>query len=282
MGMIQVYSAAERERMMKLQDVLLKAMAKKITWLDAAEIIGVTDRTMRRWRERLEEGGYSGLGDRRKGDLPGIPLHPHASADPSRRRAVVCRLDFYAAIQMDTALAVLVVAKGHDGQPQQGWPLLGEHDRDLPLGGAVNARIRPAFFPAIEIGLSLFESFEAEPFQRRFLSVPDAAFYLPFPVRMPDAARQRCGAIVLKHIAVERVQRWIVDVGIEHTLAQIVEHNDLCGATQSAKGFLVQLSPDLRTGSENQQTNRLAAITEGQYKQTRPAVLAALRVPNHR
>src|SRR5258708_5412951 len=55
------------ERMMKLQDVLLKAMAKKITWWDAAEIIGVTDRTMRRWRERLEEGGYSGLADRRKG-----------------------------------------------------------------------------------------------------------------------------------------------------------------------------------------------------------------------
>jgi transposase len=53
--------------MMKLQDVLLKAMAKKITWWAAAEIIGVTDRTMRRWRERLEIHGYSGLVDRRKG-----------------------------------------------------------------------------------------------------------------------------------------------------------------------------------------------------------------------
>ena len=63
----QQYSAAEMERMMKVQDVLLKAMAKKITWWAAAEIIGVTDRTMRRWRERLEEGGYSGLADRRKG-----------------------------------------------------------------------------------------------------------------------------------------------------------------------------------------------------------------------
>jgi transposase len=52
---------------MKLQDVLLKAMAKKITWWEAAEIIGVTDRTMRRWRERLEEHGYSGLADGRKG-----------------------------------------------------------------------------------------------------------------------------------------------------------------------------------------------------------------------
>src|SRR6202049_2184501 len=55
------------ERMMKVQDVLLKAMARKITWWAAAEILGVTDRTMRRWRERMEEGGYAGLADRRKG-----------------------------------------------------------------------------------------------------------------------------------------------------------------------------------------------------------------------
>jgi transposase len=63
----QQYSASEMERMMKVQDVLLKAMAKKITWWAAAEIIGVTDRTMRRWRERMEIGGYAGLADRRKG-----------------------------------------------------------------------------------------------------------------------------------------------------------------------------------------------------------------------
>jgi len=29
---------------MKLQDVILKAMAKKINWMEAAEIAGVTDR----------------------------------------------------------------------------------------------------------------------------------------------------------------------------------------------------------------------------------------------
>ena len=63
----QAYSAAEVERMMKLQDVLLKAMAKKMRWWEAAEIIGISDRTMRRWRERLEEHGYDGLTDRRKG-----------------------------------------------------------------------------------------------------------------------------------------------------------------------------------------------------------------------
>src|SRR5205085_7845048 len=68
------------ERMMKVQDVLLKAMAKKITWWAAAEIIGVTDRTMRRWRGRLEKYGYSGLADRRKGK-PSTHSIPLATAE---------------------------------------------------------------------------------------------------------------------------------------------------------------------------------------------------------
>ena len=67
MELSKQYPAAEVERMMKLQEILLRAMAKKITWWSAAEIIGVSDRTMRRWRERLEQHGYSGLADRRKG-----------------------------------------------------------------------------------------------------------------------------------------------------------------------------------------------------------------------
>ena len=52
---------------MKVQDVLLRAMAKKINWLAAAEILGVSDRTMRRWRIGMEKFGYTGLADRRKG-----------------------------------------------------------------------------------------------------------------------------------------------------------------------------------------------------------------------
>ncbi|MBV9940201.1 MAG: ISNCY family transposase, partial [Acidobacteriaceae bacterium] len=51
--------------MMKLQDVILKALAKRITWLEAAEIIGVCDRTMRRMRERYQKFGYDGLFDQR-------------------------------------------------------------------------------------------------------------------------------------------------------------------------------------------------------------------------
>jgi len=52
---------------MKVQEVILKAMAGSLKWWEAAEIIGVSDRTMRRWRERYEEHGYDGLYGRRKG-----------------------------------------------------------------------------------------------------------------------------------------------------------------------------------------------------------------------
>src|SRR5258708_12919334 len=55
------------ERAMKVQEVILGALAKKITWWQAAEILGISDRHMRRWRERYEEFGYDGLYDRRLG-----------------------------------------------------------------------------------------------------------------------------------------------------------------------------------------------------------------------
>jgi transposase len=61
------YPESAVERTMKIQEVILRAMAKKISWGQAAEIIGISDRSMRRWRERYEEFGYDGLFDRRKG-----------------------------------------------------------------------------------------------------------------------------------------------------------------------------------------------------------------------
>ena len=61
------YPRAAVERMMKVQEVILRAMAKKITWWQAAEILGMSDRQMRRWHWRYREHGYDGLLDRRVG-----------------------------------------------------------------------------------------------------------------------------------------------------------------------------------------------------------------------
>jgi len=55
------------ERAMKLQDVMLRAMARRITWYQAAEILGISCRQMQRWHTRFEHEGYEGLFDRRRG-----------------------------------------------------------------------------------------------------------------------------------------------------------------------------------------------------------------------
>src|ERR1700735_3220886 len=80
MRSMETYPRAAMERAMKVQDVMLQAMAKKITWWQAAEILGISDRHMRRWRERYVEEGYNGLLDRRRGK-------------PSRRRVAVATVE---------------------------------------------------------------------------------------------------------------------------------------------------------------------------------------------
>src|SRR5437879_2624679 len=80
MPSMDCYPRAAMERAMKVQDVMLQAMAKKITWWQAAEILASSDRHMRRWRERYVEQGYNGLFDRRRGQ-------------PSRRRVPVATVE---------------------------------------------------------------------------------------------------------------------------------------------------------------------------------------------
>jgi len=62
-----LYPKSAGERAMKIQEVILRAMAKKITWWQVAEIIGISERQMRRWYQRYREFGYDGLFDRRLG-----------------------------------------------------------------------------------------------------------------------------------------------------------------------------------------------------------------------
>ena len=55
---VGIYPSAVVERAMKVEEVLLRATAGKIMWWQAAEMIGISDRQLRRWRKRYEDGGY--------------------------------------------------------------------------------------------------------------------------------------------------------------------------------------------------------------------------------
>src|ERR1035438_3779758 len=116
----------------------------------------------------------------------------------------------------------------------------------------------------IQVGLGFFQALEAEALQRCFLRMADTALHLPLSVRVRHAAWEGDGAVMPQHIPVERIERGIVDVGCEHALAQVIEHDYAGHPGQPTKGFLMQLCPSLRTGAEHQQANRLATVARSE------------------
>ena len=63
--------ALQGVRMIKFLDVLGRYEASEFSQLDAAELLGVGERTFRRWRRRFEDEGEAGLLDRRLGKASG-------------------------------------------------------------------------------------------------------------------------------------------------------------------------------------------------------------------
>ena len=60
------FPAAAVERAMTYQQVIMRAVAGTLTWLKAADILGIHPRSLRRWRARYERDPVLGLLDRRR------------------------------------------------------------------------------------------------------------------------------------------------------------------------------------------------------------------------
>ena len=129
--------------------------------------------------------------------------------------------------------------------------------------------------------MRLLQTFETLSLEWGPLGVSNPGFDFAFAIGIADTAGQSDRAVVRQHIAVQRVQRRIVDVGPEHALAEVVEHHHTHAAAQSPEGLLLQLRPDLCAGLKDQQPNRLAAVTERHHEQAGATVLARVRVTNH-
>lgn len=70
---------------MTRKEVILKAINKKISWIQASDILGITPRHMRRLKEEYEKYGYGGLRDHRGGK-------PRRHRVPSETIHELCRL----------------------------------------------------------------------------------------------------------------------------------------------------------------------------------------------
>src|SRR5260370_25583927 len=60
------YPSGAVERAIQVHEILMRALDGQLTWIQAAEILGRSPRSIRRLRRRLELSGYDGLFDRRR------------------------------------------------------------------------------------------------------------------------------------------------------------------------------------------------------------------------
>ena len=111
---------------------------------------------------------------------------------------------------------------------------------------------------------------------------PIPASTFPFRSGFPHPTRQGDDAVVGEHIAVERVECRVVDVWREDAFLEVVEDDDTYRAPEPAEGALVELRPDLATRSPDEEPDGLAGVAQGEDEEPRAAVLAGVRVADHR
>ena len=68
-------TTAALERAMRFREVILQATSGKMSWLQASDVLGISPRTLRRWRVGYQKYGLLGLQDRRRVDRApnGVP-----------------------------------------------------------------------------------------------------------------------------------------------------------------------------------------------------------------
>ncbi len=71
-------------RMLKLRDVLSRWEADELSQMEAAELLGMSERTFRRWTRRYEEEGEAGVMDRRLGRRSGRAVPEAEAAEVER------------------------------------------------------------------------------------------------------------------------------------------------------------------------------------------------------
>ncbi len=88
--------------------------------------------------------------------------------------------------------------------------------------------------------------------------MPDAGLDFAFAIGIAHPTGQRDRSIVSQHVAIERVEGRIVEVGLQDPFAQIVEDDHPNRPAQAAEGSFVQLGPDLGARAPDQQPNGFA------------------------
>src|SRR5262245_17918982 len=64
-GLAMPATPTVQERTMRVREVLMRAVQREITWIQAAEILGISARSMRRWKVKFDTSGLEAVVDGR-------------------------------------------------------------------------------------------------------------------------------------------------------------------------------------------------------------------------
>ena len=120
---VEMYARAAVERAMKTQEVILRAMAKKITWWQAAEILGICDRQMPLRRlsvvSLMEQSVRNGAID-----LAGTQVGTRSRCSPEVKRDSANAYDKDASCENTIAISSTKNKRCHRGSARQAFKII--------------------------------------------------------------------------------------------------------------------------------------------------------------
>jgi len=126
---------AREARAMTKAQIIVRAIEGRITWIQAAAILGVSDRHMRRLKERYERDGYDGLRDCRGGK-------PRRKRIPVETIAKICQLKESKYADFSVQHFYEQITEKHDFKISYTWTLLALQEAGLVEKTAGRGRYR--------------------------------------------------------------------------------------------------------------------------------------------
>ena len=168
-----------------------------------------------------------------------VAAHPEFSRDVLGRHFVVGAFEFDVAVAVDFAFGF------NKGGEEPGWQRLQgglfallKVTVNLPLGGAVDAPVGFGLFPVTQVSVDFEKGVEGLAFDRALFDVTDASLYFAFVLGSARPGGQGHDVVVLTKGGEFRIEFGIVNIGLEDSGLEVVEHQHARHATETAKGVL--------------------------------------------
>lgn len=135
-------------------------------------------------------------------------------------------------------------------------------DSKLCVSLHVARRGRPLRFPVLQKGVLLLNRLEAPALERRGLGVLNGVLHRALAIAISHPSRVGHHLVVGERGGIDRIEGRLVQVGLQDTFLEVVEHHVPGGATEVAPGLIVQLGPDLLAGFPDHAPEAAPRVTQ--------------------